>query len=109
VSLRPRATEGSVAGSNLLDLCMIYVWDCRITSLLAMTKKDFMFSWFLNLFRKFLGLVLIFLGILSLFVPFVPGILLIVAGLWLFGGGNYFKKWFKKPENNSLEEDKENK
>jgi len=61
----------------------------------------------LNLFKKFLGLVLIFLGLVSLFIPFVPGILLIFAGLWLFGGGNYFKKWFKRPASNSFEENKE--
>ena len=66
-----------------------------------------MLTRFLILFKKFLGLVLIFLGLVSLFIPFVPGILLIFAGLWLFGGGGYFKKWLKKPENNGLEEDKE--
>lgn len=59
-------------------------------------------SRFITLFKKFLGLVLILLGFLSLFVPFVPGILLIFIGLWLFGGGNYFKKWLKKTKKDTF-------
>jgi len=39
---------------------------------------------FIFLFKKFLGLSIIILGFIAMLIPFVPGILLVFAGLYLF-------------------------
>jgi len=49
-----------------------------------------------ELLKKILGLVCIAVGIVALALPLIPGIFLIFAGLYLFGGENYASELIKK-------------
>lgn len=60
-----------------------------------MDKKDFIQNIKENgyeLFRWILGTVLVIGGIIGLFLPFLQGILMILAGLYLLGGDKWVRK-----------------
>jgi uncharacterized protein YqgC (DUF456 family) len=67
-----------------------------------MDKKDWIQNIKKNgheLFKLILGIVLIIGGIIGLFLPFLQGILMILAGLYLLGGRRLLKKlkgWLKR-------------
>ena len=52
---------------------------------------------YIKILKFIIGMTLIALGVIALFVPFIPGILLILAGLFLAEIRiEQVKKWWKK-------------
>ena len=52
---------------------------------------------YLKIFKKISGISLIVVGVVGIFLPIIPGILLILAGLLLFGiRKEQIKKWIMK-------------
>lgn len=52
---------------------------------------------YIKILKMTAGIILIALGIIAFFVPFVPGILLVLAGLFLVEiKPEQVKKWWKK-------------
>jgi len=52
---------------------------------------------YIKILKITVGITLITLGVIALFVPFIPGILLILAGLFLVEIKiEQIKKWWKK-------------
>ena len=52
---------------------------------------------YVKILKKILGVILIIIGIIGLFLPILPGVLVIIAGLFLLGiKVEDVKKWFGK-------------
>ena len=52
---------------------------------------------YIKILKAILGTVLIIIGIIGLFLPIIPGIVIIISGLLLFGVKiEDIKKWIKK-------------
>ncbi|MBX9831172.1 hypothetical protein K2X40_04410 [Candidatus Babeliales bacterium] len=61
-------------------------------------KKHEIIRFFKRYGKKVLGVVLIIVGVVGIFVPFLQGILLILAGLFLLGNHTLANKLFALKE-----------
>jgi len=63
----------------------------------APVRVKVIFDMYVKILKGIAGLILIAIGIAGIFIPIVPGVLLILAGLFLMGiKVDDVKRWFKK-------------